>query len=90
MATNILSCQEKVQVGTLCRKTYADIVLRYEWTNSQTLSGERRDSQQCKVQHHVEGETEVVVTDFGPKASSSSMTVRDNTLLLQQLPPSRN
>jgi hypothetical protein len=38
----------KVQVGTLCQKTYADIVLGYEWTNSRTLSGERRDSTMLK------------------------------------------
>jgi hypothetical protein len=29
----------KVQVGTIFRKTYADIVLGYDWTNSRTLSG---------------------------------------------------
>jgi hypothetical protein len=58
MATHILSCQENVQVSTLCRETYADIVRGYEWTNSQTLSGERRDSQQYKEQHHSARKTE--------------------------------
>jgi hypothetical protein len=48
MTTNILSCQEKFQVCTLCRENYADIFLRYEWTTSRTLAGERRDSQQCR------------------------------------------
>jgi hypothetical protein len=50
MATHILSCQEKVQVSTLCRKTYADSVLGYEWINSRTLSGERRENEQCSLE----------------------------------------
>jgi hypothetical protein len=58
MATHIHSCQEKVQVTTLCWKIYADSVLGYEWTSSRTLSGERRDSEQCKVEHHAGRETE--------------------------------
>jgi hypothetical protein len=37
-------CQEKVQVGTLCRKTYADIVLGYEWTNSSIIRRKERQS----------------------------------------------
>jgi hypothetical protein len=46
--------KKKFQVDSLCRKTYAYIVLWYELTNSRTLLRERRDSQQREVQHHAE------------------------------------
>jgi transposase len=66
----------------------------FECTNSRTLSGERRNSQQCKVQHHAERnwslQFAVVISDFCLEASSFSMTTCNHTLLLQQLPPSRN
>jgi hypothetical protein len=76
MVTHFLSCQEKVQVSTLCQKTYAGIVLGHDWTSSRTLSGERRDSQQCKVQHHAGRETEVC------NLHSSSWTLSKGVLLL--------
>jgi hypothetical protein len=76
MATHFLSCQEKVQVSTLCQKTYADIVLGYEWTNSRTLSGERGDSEQCKVQHRAGRETEAC------NSQSLSLTSSKSVLLL--------
>jgi hypothetical protein len=103
---DILSCQDKVQVGTLCWKTYADIVLGYEWTNSQTLSGERRDRilEHCQekgetvnsvrystvLEEELKPAFAVLIAGFYPKASSFSMTVCNHTPLLQQLPPSRN
>jgi hypothetical protein len=51
----------KIQVGTLCQKCYADIVLGYEWMNSRTLSGKMRDSQQCKLQHHARREVKSTI-----------------------------
>jgi transposase len=44
--------------GRPCTAVSADIVLGYEWTSSRTLSGERRDTQQFKVQHHAGRESE--------------------------------